>query len=287
METTFLKSSYRLEGVGLNYVAAAAIAFVCLFAPMPGSCEPPSDRPDGNAGGFGLCDQLHEVPAVVNLCRDAVRLEAFGSPEISIGGGYQGSGTLVSDRGHILTAGHIVTGANAPADRVVVNVQFANGAHRRARLVKQDEKSGLAVLRIVDGETLPQPYFPLKFGERNDSWFLSRTIAFAYASHAATPRPVTGQLGDPVPFYVIGERMLKSTTPNIDRRLDAERVFMESRHGMSGSAVALKDSGDIVGITQFARTELPPSMVPDPNVLDQSLLTPYENVVSLLRSLGL
>jgi hypothetical protein len=258
----------------MKQVHAAVFVAAFMIAPVPAWCESPSGVTPPNENTFELCDQLHETPAAMNLCKDAVRIEVFQSLDAPIGRGYQGSGTLVSDRGDILTAYHVV----AVPGTVKVDVQFANGQHRLARLVAKEEKTGLAVLRIEDGSVLPQPYYPLNFPQREfQDINEKRTVNFSYFDHAVSPAIIVGWAGVPGPFSLISEPVLRRT--NIDPSLMAEYIKMNAGAGTSGSAVALRDSGEIVGVVQFGRGAFPRATV--------SFLTSAVDTALFLKSLGL
>src|SRR5262249_37056955 len=102
---------------------------------------------EGNHGACGASD-LHQNLNIVNLCKDAVRIEAFSRKDGIAGEGYQTSGTLMSDRGDIVTSDHGTTASNIQK----VDIQFSNGEHRKAHLLVRDEASGLAVFRVNDNE---------------------------------------------------------------------------------------------------------------------------------------
>ncbi|HEY9757161.1 MAG TPA: serine protease [Oculatellaceae cyanobacterium] len=212
---------------------------------------------------------------IVNLCKDAVRIFATKRD----GSTAQGSGTLMSAKGDIVTSDHDIT----DADVTSVEIQFSGKEHRTATLVGRNGASGTVVYRVNGGaDKLPQPYYTLKFAQTGGDRFLSPTIAFLYPKRSLDPVVIRGVLGDKVPFGVMDSNLLSARTPLLDRSLMAERIFMPTTTGDSGGAVALESTGEIVGLVQYARTERSPQRLKDPTVLDQALLTPADRIIELL-----
>jgi S1-C subfamily serine protease len=87
-------------------------------------------------------------PAVVNITNVRYRSNAF-MPNVPQGG--TGSGFVYDNQGHIVTNYHVVENAEE------LTVTFANGDTYDAQLVGTDPASDLAVIRIEDGRSLPQP----------------------------------------------------------------------------------------------------------------------------------
>jgi len=145
-------------------------------------------RPDLELA-LGLQDAFSAVaervaPSVVGIT--GLMRRADGAPRSSVGGGgwregspeerlypgferaRSGSGFVVSDSGHILTAYHLLTGdAGRPVD--AVDVELDDGRHRLARIVGLEPTIGLGVLQLeqfagTSAAALP----PLRLGDAND-----------------------------------------------------------------------------------------------------------------------
>lgn len=90
------------------------------------------------------------APEVVLAVRDSVAEIHTGSVQDGAGGYVKtgaGSGVVMTDNGHILTAYHVVAGAEA------VDVKLSDGATYRAEWVRGDEITDIAVVKI-DARTL-------------------------------------------------------------------------------------------------------------------------------------
>lgn len=145
-----------------------------------------------------------------------------------------GSGFVIDDAGHILTASHVVDGASSST------VTFENGATRTAKLLVQDDATDVAVLKInADGLTLQ----PLKFAS---------SASLAVGDEVAA-------IGDPFGY----ERSISTgIVSGVDRTIQAPNGFTIANAiqtdaalnpGISGGPL-LNAAGDVVGIADQIAT---------------------------------
>ena len=77
-----------------------------------------------------------------------------------------GSGFVISDDGYIVTNNHVIEGADE------IEIEFRDGARRKAEVVGTDKQTDIALLK-VDGEDLPFVGFGDSDGARVGDWVLA------------------------------------------------------------------------------------------------------------------
>jgi serine protease Do len=100
---------------------------------------------------------VHDTePAVVNIHgRKTVRTEnaSFGTPEAARQVNGMGTGIIIDPRGYVLTNYHVVEGVSN------IQVSLADGKNTIARLISNDPKTDLAVIKIETKEPLAVIHF--------------------------------------------------------------------------------------------------------------------------------
>ncbi len=188
-----------------------------------GACAGPRAGVDPNQP---VVDAVARVlPAVVDL-----EVTAAGPAARALGRERRGAGVVVTPEGHILTAAHIVLGAER------VTVTFPSGRQVTGEVAGIDGETGLALLRIA-----PYPGMavaPLGAGRR----LKLAQLCVAVGSQGGTLRSVgTGALDGFPPFEGYWEYRL-------DRVIQTSAVT----HPLSPGAPLLDTEGEVIGILAFA-----------------------------------
>lgn len=208
---------FRIVGV------VAASMFVCAVA----SAKP---APEGFSE---LVEKLS--PSVVNISTDKPLQNAEGRERVTMPRGLQksaasgaarslGSGFVIDAAGLVVTNNHVIAGARE------ISVSFHDGTRAGAVVVGRDEKTDIALLRIVGAKTLTPAAFGDSDRAKAGDWVLAIGNPFG--------------LGGSVSAGIISAR---------NRQLDAELYddFIQTdaaiNHGNSGGPLFDMD-GNVIGL---------------------------------------
>lgn len=243
-----------LGGDGASRPEPAEAIFVTVLDPECGA-EPSAFRLFATEGTEAPAE-LREVPALP-LPADERERAMVTVVEVVAGEGI-GSGVLVSEDGHVLTARHVVeeargpdaAGGPGPGDIVLAaspDVRVPARSLFRARVVAWDEASDVALLRIdsgVFGQPLPEGYrFPaaLPAPERPHLGETLTTVGYPRLDGDPARNPVTASRG-----------ILAAWTAGRVPQLGRTDAFVAG--GSSGGSV-LDTKGRLVGIVLEGHSE--------------------------------
>jgi putative serine protease PepD len=232
-------------------LAAAAIGGgtgAGVYALSSGGSSPPATTPTAIVPAQAAAKQTttttltqlyrQDAPGVVDITVDSTATTGgggFGAPFFGPGRGPQqqqqaeGTGFVIDKQGHILTAEHVVDGANS------ITVRFQDGSTAKATLVGSDKTTDTAVIKVdVAGSKLQ----PLALGD----------------SSAMLPGQTVVAIGSP---FGLPESMTAGIVSAVDRTITAPNNFSISgaiqtdaaiNHGNSGGPLIDVATNTVVGI---------------------------------------
>jgi len=192
-----------------------------------------------------ISDVVQRVgPSVVRVDTESYMLGQSDSPQPP---GYmqqgQGSGLIFSDKGFILTNAHVVEGATK------VTVTLTDGRVYSCRVMGSDEIVDIAVLKIIDGDSLGSiPNLPV--ADLGDSDKLSvGKIVIAVGS--------PGGLDNTVTMGIVSGLERSSTIVGIPhKKVDYIQTDAAINPGNSGGPLVEVESGSVIGINAAIRAHM-------------------------------
>jgi len=206
-----------------KHLAPGARLVLWAAAALLASCAGPQPGRDPNQAVIDAVARV--LPAVVDL-----EVVSAGPAARALGRDRRGGGVVVTPEGHILTAAHIVLGAER------ITVTFASGGQVTGEVAGIDGETGLALLRVP-----PFPGMAVARLAAGRSLRLAQ-LCVAVGSQGGTLRAVgTGALDGFPPFEGYWEYRL-------DRVIQTSAVT----HPFSPGGPLLDAGGEVIGILAFA-----------------------------------
>jgi len=191
-----------------------------------GACTGPRSGADPNQAVVDAVARA--MPAVVDL-----EVVAAGPAARALGRERRGTGVVVTAQGHVLTAAHVVLGAEK------LTATFASGRQVTAEIAGMDAEAGVAVLRLAPGPEVAVA--PL--GSTRD--LRLGQVCIALGSQGGALRAVgTGILAAFPPFETYWEYKL-------ERAIQTTAVI----HPLSPGSPLLDADGRVIGILAFTPPE--------------------------------
>ncbi|HVS84148.1 MAG TPA: trypsin-like peptidase domain-containing protein [Gaiellaceae bacterium] len=175
-----------------------------------------------------------DAPGVVDITVDSTSSSGNGFNPFGPGGGSQetqaeGTGFVIDTKGDIMTAEHVVDGANT------ITVRFQDGSTAKATLVGSDSSTDVAVIKVdVDSSKL----HPLTLGD-SSSVEPGQTVA-AIGSPYGLPETLTAGIVSAI------ERTI--TAPNNFSIPGAIQTDASINHGNSGGPLIDVASNTVIGV---------------------------------------
>jgi len=242
----------------LLFTNAITYGLVELFAKGTRPARPPTPK---EWKGFFLPSELPERPADFDLAHLAT-LKVCPTRKAC------GTGVLISNEGHILTARHVAFGRDVvPETKIAPDAEIyvpSMGSHGKATVVYSDPHADFAILKLKtpDPSKLPQPLLCVPIARRSPSpgeklWAIGFPMKAEFdgiARFSDSFRKFTA-IGTLLPFTVTGTG--KKTDPTWF--IDPDNTFMQSmvtRPGMSGGP-QLDSKGELIGILSRVQNYFP------------------------------
>lgn len=149
----------------------------------------------------------------------------------------QGTGVLVSSKGHVLTAKHVVQESAASTCEGIIENSTLTGSRRKLEIDQITKNEDAALLHFLPSHNENFPY--VKYCKFDDSFRNRKVIAWGWSE--ATEGQASSRPGS-----------ISTTTPDINGTI---QTTAETTQGISGGPVVLEDSSCLVGIALGADTD--------------------------------